>query len=139
MDKKKKILEIMRKETLAVISTVSKNGKPQSAVVEFSETDSLELIFDTFNSARKYRNLQSNKSVAAVIGWDENITVQYEGSAKELDGKELEQAKQTHNRKLPDAAKFSSLPDIRFFKIKPKWIRYSNLNSDPWEVFELKF
>jgi len=139
MKNKDLILELIRKEKLAVVSTINKDGKPQSAVVEFSETDKLEIIFDTFCTSRKYKNLLNKKDVSIVIGWDDDITVQCDGVAKELSGKELEEAKKIHVKKLPGSAKFTTMSDIRFFKIVPKWIRYSDLSVNPWEVSEIKF
>lgn len=43
-DQKKIILDFIKKHSLAVISTVDPEGNPESAVLEFSETDNLELI-----------------------------------------------------------------------------------------------
>ena len=72
-----------------------------------------------------------------VIGW-EPATIQYEGIAVELSGKELEEYKQVHFQKFPEAVKFEKL-GVKFFKIIPKWVRYTNVYEQPWEVFEIKF
>lgn len=120
------------------MSTVNPAGKPQSAVVEFGDTDDLEIIFDTFANARKYKNLQNCKDVSIVVGWDNNITVQYEGKAQELFGEELERCKEIYFGKNPDAKKWDKV-GIKYFKVQPAWIRYSDLNKDPWEVFEIEF
>ena len=109
----------MKKHTLAVLATTTEDGKPEAAVIEFSEKDNFELIFDTFSSFRKYKNLKSNKNVAVVIGWDENITIQYEGTAIELHDKELQEYVEIHVNKLPDAKKFIKMKGIKFFKIIP--------------------
>ncbi len=90
MDKKQFVLDFIKKHTICVLSTVTPDNQPEAAVIEFAETKNFELIFDTFNTYRKYQNLKKNPSVAVVIGWDENITVQYEGWAEELSGAELE-------------------------------------------------
>lgn len=139
MDKKKIIREFIRSNKLAVISTTNPNGKPQSAVLEFGDTDDLELIFDTSSSARKYKNLKQNGDVAFVIGWDENITVQYEGVAAELIGNDLKKYKEEYFAKNPDARRWETEEGIRYFKVVPLWIRYSDLNKNPWEVFEVDF
>ncbi|MEP6741874.1 MAG: pyridoxamine 5'-phosphate oxidase family protein [bacterium] len=39
---------------------------------------------------RKCKNLRLNPNIAFVIGWDEEITLQYEGKAEEPKGSELE-------------------------------------------------
>jgi len=138
-EKKQKILSFIKLHSIAVIATSNSQGKPEDAVLEFSERDNLELIFDTFSTYRKYKNLQTNKNVAFVIGWDNDITVQYEGEAFELQNKERDEYQKIHLRKLPNSAKFVSMEEIRYFKVLPKWIRYSNLAATPWEVFEVNF
>lgn len=137
MDKRKKtILDFIKKQKIAVISTVGDN-KPESAVLEFGETDKLELVFDTFITSRKYKNLQINQHVSFVIGWDEDITVQYEGIAEELIGKKGTKFKQAYWEKNPQAKRWESNKNIAYFRVTPKWIRYSDLNKDPWDIFEI--
>ncbi len=136
---KKDLLNFVRKHNLAVISTVSKKGFPEAAVIEFAETNNLEIIFDTMNSSRKYKNIKNSNKVAFVIGWDENITVQYEGEAFELEEKELEKYQAIYLKKIPEAKKWIYRSGIVFFKVKPTWIRSTNLNQHPWEIFEFNF
>ncbi|AJF62809.1 MAG: Pyridoxamine 5'-phosphate oxidase [archaeon GW2011_AR20] len=138
-EKKELILNFIKKHTLAVLSTISSKSKPEAAVIEFSEKNNLELIFDTFKNFRKYNNLKGNNNVAVVIGWDKNITTQYEGIAVEINNRELTEYQKIHITKLPNAEKFLHMAGIKFFKIIPKWIRYSNLNTNPWEIIELSF
>lgn len=137
MHKKKLILDFIKQHTLAVISTVTPGRRPEAAILEFGETNNLELIFDALSNSRKYQNLQTNKKVAVVIGWDKDITVQYEGRATELEGKELEECKGVYFSKNPRAKKWETVPEIRYFKVTPTWIRYSDLNKDPWYIFEI--
>lgn len=136
---KQKILDFIKKQKIAVLSTITKDSNPESAVLEFGETDNLELIFDTFSSARKYYNLQNNKNVSFVIGWDENITIQYEGVAEELKGEKLESYKNKYFKKNPEAKRWESRKGMTYFIVTPTWIRYSDLNKNPWEVFEVSF
>ena len=135
---KNELLDFIKKHDLMLLSTMSEAGKPQAAVVEFGELDDLSLIFDTLQTSRKYRNLQHSKGVAVVIGWDDNITVQIEGTAHELSGDELEQAKQTYFIKNPRAKKWANKENIAYFIIKPTWARYSDLNRDPWDIREME-
>lgn len=139
MDKKKLIYDFIHTQQLAVIATVNKENKPESAVLEFGETEELELIFDTFNQSRKFLNIKDNSFVSFVIGWDENITVQYEGKAEMLSKEEAGKYKSAYFKKNPEAQRWESREGIVFFKVSPIWIRYSNLNKDPWEIFELVF
>lgn len=139
MNKKSFVLEFIKKQELAVIATVNVEGKPEDAVIGFGQTDDFELIFGTYNSSRKYKNLKNNPQAALVIGWDENITVQYEGIASELTGGEKDKYTKIYFAKNPSAEEYSDHPDERYFKIVPKWIRYADLNKAPWEIIELKF
>lgn len=138
MDDKKLIYDLLHRTKLAVISTVG-DPAPESAVLEFGQTESLEIVFDTFNKARKYKNLKKNPNVSFVIGWDENITVQYEGIAEELVGEEKEKYKAVYFEKNPEAKRWEAREGIAYFKVKPRWIRYSDLNKDPWDVREVTF
>ncbi len=79
---KEDILTFIKRHRLAVISTVTTDGKSESAAIEFGENDNFELIFDAFENSRKIQNLRKNPHVSLVIGWGDNITVQYEGVAE---------------------------------------------------------
>ena len=135
--KKETIGNLINQSQLAVLSTVTPENTSESAVIEFSIGDNFELIFDTLPISRKYKNLKDNQNVSVVIGW-EPATVQYEGIVIEPDGKELGKCKRIHFHKFPDAVKFEKF-DMKFFKIIPKWIRYTDVSKQPWEVFEIKF
>lgn len=60
----KEVHEIMNKERLAVLSTVTDSGQPQAALMGMAVTPPLEIIFDTVKSSRKYPNLKKNPRVA---------------------------------------------------------------------------
>jgi len=137
VDKKQTILSFIKKQKLAVISTVNSNCMPESAVLEFGETEDLELIIDTFTSSRKYKNLQTNKNVSFVIGWDDDITIQYAGIAEEVKGDKAKKYQEAYWNKNPKAQRWETREGITYFKVTPKWIRYSDLNKDPWNVFEI--
>ncbi|TSC77136.1 MAG: putative stress protein (general stress protein 26) [Parcubacteria group bacterium Gr01-1014_31] len=133
----RKIKTLINQNKLAVLSTVTSENTSESAVVELSARENLELIFDTLSTFRKYENLKSNQNVSVVVGW-EPATVQYEGITVELSDSELEEYKQVHFAKFPEAVKFEKL-GIKFFKIIPKWIRYTDVSRQPWEVLEINF
>jgi nitroimidazol reductase NimA-like FMN-containing flavoprotein (pyridoxamine 5'-phosphate oxidase superfamily) len=135
-----KIYEFIKSHNLAVISTVTHDFLPQSAVVGFSEKENLELIFGTSNKSRKYQNLLKNPRVSFVIGSDQGKTVQYEGEAVELKGQpEWQEAINLHLSKIPSAVKFLTDSEEAVFKVIPKWIKYTDLSRDPWDIIELRF
>ena len=133
------ILELFTKELHAVIATVGENNMPEAAFIGFGHTDDLVGIFGTSNTSRKYKNIQKNPKVALVIGgWDKPITIQYEGKAVELSGEEKEKFTEIYLAKIPQVRKFRELPDQRFFKIIPTWIRCTGYSKEE-EIFEIKF
>ncbi|MBI2580110.1 MAG: pyridoxamine 5'-phosphate oxidase family protein [Candidatus Aenigmarchaeota archaeon] len=141
MNKKKIIMDFIRKNDLAVVSTVNADGLPESAVVAYSETDKMEIIFGSFCTSRKNTNIKRNPCVAIVIGWnrDDMITVQYEGEAIEIPAGDSGRFKKMHLAKIPDSARYLDHPDERLFLVRPRWIRYSDLKKVPEEIFEVTF
>ncbi len=138
---KEDVLPFLKKNIHAVISTCGTNGQPEAALIGFGETDNFELIFGTYTTSRKYKNLKENNKVAFVIGWDEDfITVQYEGVAKEVFGQEQEKYVSLYHKKVPGAIKFKSLPHQSYWKVEPLWIRYSDLSDEKNEkIVEFTF
>ena len=137
---KEVVLTFIKTKQHAVISTVASDGCPEAALIGFGETDEYELIFGTYTTSRKYTNLKHNKTVAFVIGWDEDaITVQYEGIASELDHSEWEQYLSLYHKKVPSAVVFKTHPDQSYWKVTPRFIRYSDLSGETPVVIEFTF
>lgn len=116
-----------------VLSTTGPQG-PESALVAFVETDELEIIFETFVDSRKYRNLHIHSRVSTVIGWasESYVTIQYQGNALELIGEDVLKARELFRAKItPCTEQYLSDTRVRFFKIKPSWIRYSDYDQSP--------
>ena len=115
---------------MAVVSTLSKDNKPEAALVGFAISKDLEIVFDTVKTSRKYRNLSQNPLVAVVIGWDNETTMQYEGIATELTDADAEYYKEIYFEAYPDGReRAKTWLHIVHFKITPKWIRYSDFNE----------
>lgn len=133
-----KILNFIRTHKLGVLATVSSDALPQAAVMGIKVRDNLEVLFATFDESRKVVNLQTNPRVALVVGWEHGKTVQYEGTAEEIEGEELESVKRNEFADMPSAAKSVSDMEQKFYKITPHWIRYSDTSLQPREIIELK-
>ena len=131
------VSEFIKAHKIAILSTVTHDFLPQSAVVGIYVGKNMELFFGTFRTSRKYQNLQKNPRVSIVIGWDSGKTVQYEGEAKELSGKAVEEFKKAHLKHMNTAAKYVSKEQAVFFKVTPKWIRYVDVSKDPWDEIEI--
>ena len=131
--------DFLNSHRLAVVATTAVSGQAQSAVIEFGSSEDLKLIFDTYRSSRKYMNLKRDNRASFVIGWDDDITLQYEGAAVELKSEELGMYQSIYFKQVPGAAKFCSDPDVAFFVVTPSWIRLTDLRVTPWRILEKDF
>lgn len=128
------LVDFVAARDLAVVSCLSSNGTPQSAVVAIAVTSDLEIVFDTVDSSRKYRNLKA-RGECSIVMWTGEITMQYEGIAEEPVGEDLDRYKEAYFKKLPDGRDRQSWPGITYFVVRPKWIRYSDFNTRLIEEF----
>jgi len=140
-DQRKIVSNYIKTQILGVLATTNADGKPEAALVALTEVDDLKLVFGTYNTARKYQNLANDAHVAIVFGnsVEEATTIQYEGEATELTGEELDRCRDLHIQKNPRSQKFAHMPEQRFFKVTPVWIRFADLASKPKIEFELQF
>jgi len=136
-DFKHDLYHFMRRHRIGVIASVNATGLPQAAVIGFAITEDLEIVFDTLNTTRKYANLKNNPRAALVIGWDDEITVQYEGEACELSDSELAKYKQIYFQTYPDGPEREKWPGIAYFVVRPTWARFSDFTVDPPRIVEL--
>ena len=87
---------------LGVLSSLGPMGAPQSALVGIAITPELEIIFDTVEKSRKFANIARDPRVAFLIGWQGEVTVQYEGVARQISSPELGPYHEIYFRKLTD-------------------------------------
>jgi hypothetical protein len=133
-----KLVEFIASCDLAVVSSLSSEGAPQSAVVAIAVTPDLEIVFDTVASSRKYGNLKT-RGECSITMWMGEVTLQYEGIAEEPNGADLDHYKEAYFKKLPDGRDRQSWPGISYFVVRPKWIRYSDFNARPRLIEEFSF
>ena len=137
MSQKAIVNNFLKTQLHMVISTTNKNGTPEGALVGFAQVDDLSLVFGTDSTTRKYQNIQNNPHVALTFGSNEEITVQYEGMAAVLDGQELTKYKEVYFAKNPASRKYENQENQIYLKITPIWIRYTDYNKEPAEIFEV--
>ena len=113
----------------AVISTIAANGSPQSALIGIAVTPNLEIIFDTLSTTRKYANLLASPSCSLVIGWDNEQTLQYEGTAFFPSGPDLSRYQDVYFASWPEGHARQPWPGIAYVVIRPTWIRYSDFSQ----------
>jgi uncharacterized protein YhbP (UPF0306 family) len=133
------VFRFMDSERLGVLTTATKSGDPQAALVGFAVTPELEIIFDTVRSSRKYPNLKGNPRVAWVVGCTTEVTVQYEGEAEELEGEALAKYKPIYFQKFTDGPARESWAGITYFVVRPKWVRYCDYNLGAQRIEEQRF
>jgi pyridoxine/pyridoxamine 5'-phosphate oxidase len=124
---------------LAVLGSVSPEGVPQSALVGIAVTEELEIVFDTLDTTRKFRNLTANCRASFVIGWEGEQTVQFEGEVFLPQGEELDRYKKIYFAMWPDGPARQSWPGMTYFVVRPRWIRYSDFDQRPPVVQEQSF
>ena len=134
---RKELFHFIAAHDLAVLASVSPSDGPQAALMGIAVTPELQIVFDTLTTSRKYQNLLRNPRVAFVIGWENEVTVQYEGQAEKLRGPALELYKEVYFQKWPNGRERERWPDICYFKVTPTWIRYSDFNKPTYEIAEI--
>ena len=133
---REELLAFLRRHRLCVQSSVSASGTPQSAVVGFAVSDRLEIVFDTSGTSRKAANLRRDPRVAIVVGWEDEQTVQLQGTADEPRGEDLARLKAVYFRAFPDGVDRQSWKDITYVRVTPTWARYSDFRAGREVVVE---
>ena len=124
---------------LAVLGSVSPEGVPQSALVGIAVTEELEIVFDTLDTTRKFRNLTANSRASFVIGWVGEKTVQFEGEAFLPKGDELDRYKKIYFATWLDGPARQNWPGMVYFVVRPRWLRYSDFDQRPPVIEEHSF
>jgi len=136
---KDQLFAYIKQHKLAVLSYLGPQGMPQSALVGIAVTAELEIVFDTVKTSRKYPGLIGNATAAFVIGCTGDETLQYEGSAHEISGPDLARYKAVYFAAWPDGSSREAWPQICYFVVKPKWIRFSDYGDTPTLIEEFQF
>lgn len=123
-----------------VLSSTSKAGIPQSALVGIATTPALEIVVDTVKSSRKYSNLIERPTCSFVVGgWDSEQTLQFEGTASEPQDEDLHRYQQAYFAVWPDGPSRMGWPGITWFVVRPRWIRFSDFDQNPPLIEEMTF
>jgi Pyridoxamine 5'-phosphate oxidase len=133
------LYQFIRQHRYGVMASVSDGNTPEAAVVGIAADPSLRVVFDTVAASRKYSNLIRNPSIAFVIGWEDERTLQYEGIATIPTGGKLEEIRAIYFEVFPDGRERLEWPGITHFVVEPRWARFSDYNSQPPIIEEMKF
>lgn len=120
-EQRAKIVTILQGATYGVIATRGERA-PESALITIAGIEDLSIVVGSLKGSRKNDNIAENNNVSFVIGWDPQIktTIQIEGEAISV----------------PRGATYAN-EGMEYFKIVPKWMRYSDFSASPLEVWEV--
>lgn len=119
-------LKFLAERMFTVISSVNDQGKPQSALVGYSNNDKFEFLIGTSSLSRKYKNIITNNAISLVVA-DLAGELQFEGAAELINDAEYQRLTSEEGfRGLPGYDHYRNDPNQVFFKITPTWIRLIN-------------
>jgi Pyridoxamine 5'-phosphate oxidase len=133
------LYSFLQRQRYAVVSSLAATGAPQSALVGIAVTSELEIVFDTLKTTRKYPNLIARPPCSMVIGWENELTLQFEGTAFEPEDTDLCRYQEIYFAAWPDGRDRASWLGITWMVVRPRWIRYSDFNQSPPLIAELEF
>ncbi len=128
-------IKFAKARKLAVVSTVSPEGIPESAMVLYYMDEKFNLFFITRGDSRKMRNLATNKNIAVVIGTDLGpATLQMSGTAEIVSRDEqknfIEKLSQDTTLGALYYGPFLEIVGINFtlYKVTMNWVRWLTLD-----------
>ena len=127
--KRSELLAFLRAQKWAVEASVSVHGAPQAAAIGIAITEDLEIVFDTFDDSRKAENLRRNPKIALVVGWDNGVTIQIEGTTDEPQGDERDRLRAAYFERFPDGEARAAAGNVAYFRVRPTWIRVSDFRT----------
>lgn len=102
-------------------------------------TPALEVVFETLDTSRKYRNLQANPAVSFVIRCPGSASVQYEGWACVLKASVEDEYHNRYLRHWPEAQARQHWPGLVCVVTQPVWIRHTDASRAPHGHAEFDF
>jgi pyridoxine/pyridoxamine 5'-phosphate oxidase len=136
---KAQLYGFMSAQRYGVLGSVSPEGEPQSALVGIAVSEDLEIVFDTLNTTRKYRNLIAHSRACLSIGWEGEKTVQFEGEAWLPEGDELARCQEIYYSAWPEGRSHLDWAGLVYFAVRPRWIRFSDYDARPPLIDEQVF
>lgn len=128
----------------AALATVSQNGEPQVANVNYVLDDNFNLFFIAREHSRKFENLGHNKRVGLLVGNDPQIPViiEIQGNAERVEDAHMMIDYFSKQIDLGDKtwdALFKT-PGVNFalFKVQIDWLRWLNLNLSSYPETYMK-
>ncbi|MBV9262936.1 MAG: pyridoxamine 5'-phosphate oxidase family protein [Candidatus Eremiobacteraeota bacterium] len=130
---KDELLAYMRFHRLAVVATSGPEDGPQAALVGIGVTDVAAVVFDTLSTTRKHSNLERNNRAAVTFSGPGEKTLQFEGRAFRVMPSEPgdRQYLEAYYAAWPDGRDRAGWPNLVYWRIAPRWARYSDYDRGP--------
>jgi pyridoxine/pyridoxamine 5'-phosphate oxidase len=127
------LLSYIRAHKLAVIGTIGPDGGPQGAVVGIAATDDFAIVFDTLSDSRKHQNLRRDGRLSVTLEGPGEQTVQLEGRAYPVSATSASDAsyRNAYYSTWPDGPERLTWPKIAYWRVEPRWARYSDYARGP--------
>lgn len=133
-----KLAELFAVADHGVVSSINAEGKSQSALVGVTFLpDQFQILIGTSDESRKYRNISANGDISLVL-WHDKVTAQIEAAARvvEHNSPEYDEISQAALEIDPSKSKHFANPHRVWIVLTPKWLRYTDISSFPWEIEE---
>ena len=128
---KNRVLQVLKNNSLCVLSTADLSGKSESAIMVPVAKENLEIIMCTAPETRKLKNLSVNNKVSIVVGgFKDDPSLQIEGTVKILNDQEKIEAV-TYMLSVKPEMKDYGIEGETFFIIIPNWIRCIDYSQEP--------
>ena len=139
MVNKNTVLEFIKKNDFCVLSTSSKTGKSESAVMALTVKDDFTLLMNTAGTTRKIINLLENPQVSVIVGGLKNDpSVQIDGKASVIEGDEAKTACAYMLNVHPELKDYG-IETGKFISITPNWLRWVDFTQNPPVIEEFTF
>jgi hypothetical protein len=130
------LVRFLRRYKLALEASVTPGGAPQAAVVGFAVSDELEIVFDTVESTRKYKNLRADprdRPRDRLGRRDHRAARRHRGLPA---GRRARAHARVLLRCLPGRSRSARMSG-HHVRVRPHWVRYSDFTQDPAPIVEL--
>ena len=130
---KPELLAYMRSHKLAVVGSLAEDGAPQAALVGVATADEFQIVFDTASTSRKHANLIRDTRVSLTFSGPDEQTLQLEGFALPVSQSRPDDMKylDAYYAAWPDGRERAKWPKIAYWRIRPRWARFSDYNRGP--------
>jgi general stress protein 26 len=133
---KEELLAYVRGHQLAVLATSGPQNEPQAALIGVGVTNALVIVFDTLSTTRKHSNLERDNRAAVTFSGPGEKTLQLEGQAFRVipSNASDRQYLEAYYTAWPDGQARATWPNLVYWRISPRWARYSDYDRGPLVV-----